>query len=252
MRLIPGLRSARDRLAAAVARARPDASEFVRQRDEVLTRTTTPESRARHQVAVLWAAQANTIPAAFWTLVHLLHDRAALDEVRAEVRTHGISDLKKLVKLQSSVSEALRLSSHSLITRNVVRDFKLTVNGGREYSLRTGDWVALCLSVLHRDPEIYPDPDRFRFDRFLSEDGPKQFMRRGRKVPLPLLPYGGGVSMCPGRNTANNEIMQFIGLALTHLGIKLESHRLPTLDLRRGTLGILSPRERVPCRVSRT
>jgi cytochrome P450 len=105
---------------------------------------------------------------------------------------------------------------------------------------------------MHRDPEIFEDPERFRFDRFLSEGGgPRQFSRRGQRVPIPLMPYGGGVSMCPGRFLANNEVMQFAGIALTHLDIELTESALPPLDKTRAGLGVLSPTREVQCRVRR-
>ena len=122
----------------------------------------------------------------------------------------------------------------------VRRDLRLTLDGGQEIALRAGDWVALPVGVLHRDPEIYDDPDRFRFDRFVSDDGARHFSKRGRKVPLPLLPYGGGVSMCPGRFLAHQEIKVFV----THL-LKAEEidlmEPLPGLQLGRAGLGILPP-----------
>ena len=40
--------------------------------------------RGRLQLAMLWASQANTIPAAFWTLVHILRSPEAVKVLRSE------------------------------------------------------------------------------------------------------------------------------------------------------------------------
>lgn len=248
----PGLLRARERLLARVDRMRPDASAFIRARDLLLARTTTPRNRQHLQAAIVWASQANTLPAAFWSLAHLLCDPPGRAAIVAEVEERGFADFKRLPKLFSSISESLRLCSESLTIRLVHRDCELALADGRTVALRAGDRVALCPQLMHRDPEIFADPERFRFDRFLSEGGgPRQFSKGGQRVPIPLMPYGGGVSMCPGRFLANNEVMLFAGLALTRLDIELLEPSLPPLDKTRAGLGVLSPTRELRCRIRR-
>ncbi|MCY1056274.1 cytochrome P450 [Nannocystis sp. SCPEA4] len=249
---LPGVLRARERGLWRVDPMRPDASAFIRARDLLLAKITDRRNRQHFQNAIVWASQANTLPAAFWTLAHLLDNPPARAAVTAEVDARGIGDLKQLPKLYSSMCESLRLCSESLTIRLVQRDCELALAGGQSIALRAGDRVALCPQVMHRDPEIFEDPEQFRFDRFLSEGGgPRQFSRRGQRVPIPLMPYGGGVSMCPGRFLANNEVMQFAGIALTHLDIELTEPALPPLDKTRAGLGVLSPTREVQCRVRR-
>ncbi|MDC0722030.1 cytochrome P450 [Nannocystis bainbridge] len=248
----PGLLRARGRLLVRVDRMRPDASPFIRARDLLLGKITTPRNRRHLQAAMVWASQANTLPAAFWALAHLLTDPPGRAAVVAEVEQRGFSDLKRLPQLFSSICETLRLCSESLTIRLVHRDCELTLADGSSITLRAGDRVALCPQVAHRDPEIFADPERFQFDRFLSDTGgPRQFLKGGQRVPIPLMPYGGGVSMCPGRFLANNEVMQFAGLALTQLDIELLEQELPPVDKTRAGLGVLSPTRDVRCRIRR-
>jgi cytochrome P450 len=247
----PGVLRARERLLRRVDPQRPDASDFIRVRDLLLARVTTPRNRQHFQAAIVWASQANTLPAAFWSLAHLLYDPSARAAVTAEVEARGLGDLKQLPLLYSSVCESLRLCSESLTIRLVHRDCELALAGGRTIALRAGDRVALCPQVVHRDPEVFPDPEQFRFDRFLADGRPRQFFKRGQRVPIPLMPYGGGVSMCPGRFLANNEVMLFVGLALTHLEFELRESTLPPLDKTRAGLGVLSPTRGVACRIRR-
>lgn len=247
----PGVLRARRRFLRRFDLQRSGASAFIRARDLLLDRVTTPRNRQHFQVAIMWASQANTLPAAFWSLAHLLCDPAARDAVTAEVKERGLADLKQLPRLYSTVCESLRLSSESLTIRLVHQDCELALADGQTIALRAGDRVALCPQVTHRDPEIFADPEQFRFDRFLADGKPRQFYKRGQRIPIPLMPYGGGVSMCPGRFLANNEVMLFVGLALTHLEFELHEQALPPFDKSRAGLGVLSPTRGVPCRIRR-
>lgn len=247
----PTARAGYARILAVVGDLRSDASEFIRAREALFGRSTTHDDKIRLQAGIVWAGAANTIPAAFWSLAYLLRDPAARAEISAELRDHGPDDPKRLPKLQSAVNEALRLSSASLTIREARRDCHLTLESGATITFHAGDRVALSPFAVHYDPEIFPDPDLYRFDRFLAEGGPKQFYKQGKRVPIPLMPYGGGVSMCPGRFLANSEVMQFVALALTELDIELSSAALPPFDNSRAGLGVLPPRGDVRCRLRR-
>jgi cytochrome P450 len=248
---LPGVVRARDRMRRRVDVLRPDASAFVRVRDQLFERITTRSNRQHMQLVMVWASQANSLPAAFWLLAQLLHDAGGRAAVIAEVEALGLGDLKRLPRLYSSVCEALRLSSNNLSMRLVKRDCQITLAGDRTISLRAGDRVALCPQVTHRDPEVFEAPEEFRYDRFLGEGGPRQFSKRGQRLPLAFMPFGGGVSMCPGRFLASNEMMQFAGLALTTLEIELLEPGLPPLDKSRAGLGVLSPTRDIRCRIRR-
>jgi len=250
--LFPGVRRARDCIRARVSVAHAEASAFIRAREVSLDRITSRRNRDHYQVAILWASQANTVPAAFWSLAHVLAHPDARAAVVDELAVHGVGEISRLRVLQSCIDETLRLRSDSLTLRLVQRDCDLALAGGRSMTLRAGDRVALCPQITHGDPEVFADPECFRFDRFLADDGPRQFTKRGKRVPIPLMPYGGGVSMCPGRFFANNEVLQFVGLALTCLDIELTGPGpLPSHDKRRAGLGVPPPTREVPCRIRR-
>lgn len=248
-RLLRGVRGARARLVAALDVERDDASVFVRARDDYFRGQTRADRHFRNhaQLSALWAAEANTIPAIFWALFYLLREDAARAAVLAELRAidgdlaHPAT-LKRLPLCQSAAMEALRLSSSSLVVREVTRAFTLELVTGDRYDLRAGDRVCLCPPLNHLDPEIFAEPRRFRVDRFVGGDGPPQFTKRGKRLPLALMPFGAGVSMCPGRFLASNEIVQAIAAVLLRFEIELVDRAVPELDHRRAGLGILPPR----------
>ncbi|MFO0626924.1 MAG: cytochrome P450 [Polyangiales bacterium] len=236
-----GVRGVRARLAARLRPGASGASEMCRRRAEALG-DASPAEVGRVDLSVLWAALANTIPAAFWTLAHLATEPAARARVTREVRDAAAvaTSPPARPRLQSAIAEALRLSSASITLRRALRDTTLTLDDGATYALRAGDLVCLFPWLMHHDAEIFPEPERFRDDRFLPDAPP--FLKRGRRLATPLMPYGGGVSLCPGRHIANTEIQQFVAAVLTRFDLVAAEPAVPPPERTRAGLGVLPPR----------
>lgn len=237
-------------------------SAWLRGREPLLTSLTEHE-HGQAQTAVLWAINANTIPATFWSLFYLLRDAKALAAVQAELAAVvgplgpdgglpelGEQTLADLRMLDSAIREALRLSSGSMTVREVLEPFVLETRTGK-YALRAGDRVCIAPFVSHRDPEIFADPEAYRHDRFYVETGVKQFSKGGERVPLALMPFGAGHSMCPGRFFAANEIKLFVAMTLLACEIELPDEPAPGFDYSRAGLGIYPPVADVNVRVRR-
>uniref|UniRef100_A0A8C3E6G1 cholesterol 7alpha-monooxygenase n=2 Tax=Corvus moneduloides TaxID=1196302 RepID=A0A8C3E6G1_CORMO len=217
--------------------------------------------KAKTHVAVLWASQANTIPATFWTLFYLLKNpeamRAATKEVQLvlESAEESISldgkhislnrkQLDNMPILDSIIKEAMRLSSASMTFRVAKDDFTLHLENDF-YNIRKDDIIALYPQLLHFDPEIYADPLTFKYDRFLNENGEEKtdFYRNGRKLKYYYMPFGTGMAKCPGRLFAVHEIKQFLALMFSCFEIELvdSNVKCPSLDQSRAGLGVLQP-----------
>lgn len=245
-RLLPGVWPARERLSLRLGAHRAGDSALNRARRGLLGGRWSALEVGRAELSVLWAALANTVPAAFWTVAHLLADRDAYDAVTREVRAAG--DGGPL--LQSAVSEALRLSSASLTVRRVERDTTLALGDGASWSVRRGDLVCVFPYLTHHDPEVFADPERYRVDRFHGERAPR-FEKRGKRLAVPLMPFGGGASLCPGRMLAAAEIKQFVAALLRDHDVTLLDAALPAPDRRRAGLGVLPPLGDVRVRLRR-
>ena len=69
----------------------------------------------------------------------------------------------------------------------------------------------VCFSAydVHHDPEIFSDPEAFKYGRFLRDKDtnlPPSFFKEGKKIPYSHLVFSEGKHKCPGRFFAMDEI----------------------------------------------
>ncbi|XP_070567755.1 24-hydroxycholesterol 7-alpha-hydroxylase-like [Ptychodera flava] len=169
---------------------------------------------------LLWASQANAIPITFWTLAFIFSDKEVLkslgDEIESAVgdREGDLDvteeDLRKMPGVKRAVLEAIRLRSPGVITRRVVKPFKI-----REYTIPAGDLLMLSPYWAHRNVTLFPDPEKFNPDRWLKADLEKNVFLDG------FVAFGGGRYQCPGRWFALMEIQMLVVLLLRNFDMKL-------------------------------
>uniref|UniRef100_A0A672IQ35 Prostacyclin synthase n=1 Tax=Salarias fasciatus TaxID=181472 RepID=A0A672IQ35_SALFA len=180
----------------------------------------------------LWATQGNVGPAAFWLLGHLLTNPEALTAVKKE--------------FNSALQEALRLTAAPFITREVVQEKSLRMADGQEYLLRKGDRVCLFPFISPQmDPEVYHEPQKFKHNRFLNEDGSvkENFYKGGRRLKYYTMPWGAGTNGCVGKQFAINTIRQFVYKFLTSFDLELcdPNASVPEINASRYGFGMLQP-----------
>lgn len=115
--------------------------------------------------------------------------------MRKEIKSHTpltraptYQELQNLPYTERVIKESLRLyPSVPLITREASEDF-LSHTGSR---IPKGTVLYLHIFDLHRNPDIYPDPQRFDPDRFLPEHCAKRH-------PFAYLPFSAGPRNCIG------------------------------------------------------
>ncbi|XP_076985760.1 7-alpha-hydroxycholest-4-en-3-one 12-alpha-hydroxylase [Tamandua tetradactyla] len=197
-----------------------------------------PAMQDKFNFMMLWASQGNTGPASFWALLFLLKNPEAMQAVKEEatkILSEGhlqagksfhfeLSVLQHTPVLDSVMEETLRLAASPTLLRVVHGDQVLKMASGQEYLLRHGDKLALFpyLSV-HMDPEIHPEPTAFKYNRFLKPDGSRKvdFYKVGKKIHHYNMPWGSGVSICPGRFFALSEMKLFVLLMVTYFDMEL-------------------------------
>ncbi|XP_062969565.1 5-beta-cholestane-3-alpha,7-alpha-diol 12-alpha-hydroxylase [Cynocephalus volans] len=217
--------------------------------------------QSKFNFMMLWASQGNIGPTSFWALLFLLKHPEAMQAVREEA-THVLGEARLEAKqsfvfefsalqhtpvLDSVLEETLRLASAPTLLRVVHDDNSiLKMASGREYLLRGGDIVALFpyLSV-QMDPDIHPEPTAFKYNRFLNPNGSRKvdFYKAGTKIHHYTMPWGWGVSICPGRFLALSEMKLFVLLMVTHFDLELvdPDTPVPAVDPQRWGFGTTQP-----------
>jgi cytochrome P450 len=114
-----------------------------------------------------------------------------------------------------------------------------TVLGGR-CRMNQGDWILVLLPLLHRDPQVWPDPDQFDPDRF----APGEAKTRPAHA---YKPFATGQRACIGRQFALHEAVLALGLVLHRYHVTpRDDYRLQiaeSLTLKPQGVGLL-PRRR--------
>jgi cytochrome P450/predicted unusual protein kinase regulating ubiquinone biosynthesis (AarF/ABC1/UbiB family) len=140
-------------------------------------------------MTMLLAGHETTATALAWAVSHVLASPDVRARLRDELRTAGPAPfdpqhVTRLAYLDAVCRETLRLTPIiPLIGRRLTRP--MTVGG---IDLPAGVVAAPCIYLAHRRPERWPEPDRFRPERFLES----------KPTPYEFLPFGGGVRRCLG------------------------------------------------------
>jgi cytochrome P450 family 135 len=137
-------------------------------------------------MTLLVAGHETTATGLSWAIELLARHPAALDRLETEVAAGDDTYLDAVIK------ETLRLRPViALVLRKLVEPMEI---GGRV--LPAGVSVAPSIYLVHRNPEIYPEPERFRPERFI-ERPPGTYT---------WIPFGGGVRRCLGASFAEFEM----------------------------------------------
>ncbi|GFR06381.1 cytochrome P450 18a1, partial [Trichonephila clavata] len=98
-----------------------------------------------------------------------------LDKIVGRDRLLSWSDKQNLPKLDAAIQELYRITSQFLTTR-FYSNFKATMIDG--YWIPKRSIICANFGSIHFNPDIYPDPEKFQWERFLSKEG-KTMKREG-------------------------------------------------------------------------
>ena len=133
-----------------------------------------------------------------------------LDLVVGADRVAQESDIPNLPYLQAIVKETFRL--HPVVALALPRQSIRATNDALGYRLPAGTHLILNLSAVHRDPDMYENPNMFNPDRFLGNHHPGVNPTSGFDS-YELIPFGAGRRMCPAPILGN----LMVTLLLAHL-----------------------------------
>jgi cytochrome P450 len=121
-----------------------------------------------------------------WALYHIHRDPFVRNRLQEELSIYKNNSTDEFLEilmtnqfLDSIVQESLRIQPPvPFITRKIInRSFTF---GNQQ--LKIDDELGVCISLLHRQPEIWNNPDNFKPDRFLDH----------KYSPYEYAPFGGG------------------------------------------------------------
>ncbi|KAJ8579865.1 cytochrome P450 [Rhizopogon salebrosus TDB-379] len=122
--------------------------------------------------------------------------QAELDEIIGRHRVPTFADQQSLPRLQAFISEALRWRP-------------LAPNGFAHKTNRDVIWEDYCIPAgttvygnhwaISRDPEVFPEPNEFKLQRWIDNDG-------NLRGDLKFFVYGFGRRVCPGLHVANRSV----------------------------------------------
>mgnify|MGYP000849610670 CR=1 FL=1 len=200
----------------AARRSRPEEagedilSLMMRARHEDGTAMTDAEIRDE-LVTLLFAGHETTGIALAWAMYWILRDRQVLGRLLAELDAAGERPepeaIARLPYLDAVVLETLRLYPIAPDgPRTLARPLELC-----GYTLPPGTCVAVAHALLHSDPAIYPEPERFKPERFLER----------KYGPFEFTPFGGGHRRCLGAAFATYEAKLVLATLLRNFRLEL-------------------------------
>ncbi|KAK0649783.1 cytochrome P450, partial [Cercophora newfieldiana] len=198
-------------------------------------------SRAGQVLGNLLGLNANSIPMAAWALIELIQDKSLWNTVREEAesavevnqetgkRNLNAQKLMSLPMLQALYVEILRLHVSVNVTREVVAPTAIIAG----YKLPQSSLVQAPTRIAHYNEKAWGRADHpasefwpYRHIKYVTAQGengkvtekPVFVMAAG---PSDFFPYGGGVSMCPGRHFAKQEIVAAVALMVVTFDIEM-------------------------------
>jgi cytochrome P450 len=196
------------------------------------------------QVAVLLIAGAETTSAVLtWATYLLCTHPEVLDAVNAEVdrvlggEVAGWEQLPELELTGRVILEAMRMYPPSwLLPRTATHETRL---GGRV--IPAGTILLVSEYVLHHDPAVFPEPDRFDPDRWTAHG--RSTSPHARRA---YMPFGAGPTKCLGEQFATAEATLALASILARWTPRLDD---PRAALKPDTRLVLLPR-RLPVRLT--
>lgn len=171
-----------------------------------------------------------------WVLYYIHENNLIKEHLQKELNIYdqkiSTSDFVETILrneyLECVVREALRIHPPvPFITRKIItKDFKL----GNQL-LNINDEIGVCISLLHRQPHVWQNPNDFLPERFLKR----------KYLPHEYAPFGGGTRKCIGSELAILEIKILTGLFIKYYQAELLPANTPTAEAIQITIGPKKP-----------
>jgi len=178
-------------------------------------------------ITILLAGHETTATSMAWVMYRLLQHPEVLETARTEMasvfgsgRQASLAEqVTELGYLDAVIKETARL--HPIVPI-VLRYLDAPTRIG-DFDLPAGSVAAPCIYLTHRRPDVWPDPETFRPERFIDR----------RVDPYTFFPFGGGARHCLGAAFATYEMKIVLARVLARVSLRPDpAHTVRTV--RRG------------------
>jgi cytochrome P450 len=176
-------------------------------------------------MTMLFAGHETTAIALAWALYWIHYVPEVREKLLQELNSIDITNadpmaIAQLPYLNAVCSETLRIYPVAFFCFPRILRTDMQLMG---YDLPKGMYLSICIYLTHQRPDIYPEPKRFRPERFLE----RQFS------PYEFLPFGGANRRCIGAAFAMFEMKLVLATILSRYSLELLD-KVPLQPVRRG------------------
>lgn len=159
-------------------------------------------------MSIVLAGHETTASELAWAFQLLAHNPRVLDRLIEEIDGDSGEEY-----LTATIKEVLR--HRPVFLFSIPRAVKQPIEiGGWTY--RSPTQLLGCIYLVHHDPELYPEPQEFRPERFLE----------GAPSTYTWLPWGGGRKRCPGLHMATLEMKTVLRTVLATTTVAPASRKM--------------------------
>jgi cytochrome P450 family 135 len=209
-------------LYAEIARRREDPS--LPERDDVFSMLLLAQDESGQRltdrevrdelVTLLLAGHETTATGLAWTFDLLLHTPDVLERARTGDNEYADAVVKESLRLRPVIPGVGR----------VVSGEPFQLNG---YTIPSGVEINPSIRVIHRRADLYPQPSRFRPERFIGPDAPDTYT---------WVPFGGGTRRCLGASFALMEMRVVVQRVLARATLRAVDREPEKVQFRGITL----------------
>jgi cytochrome P450 len=215
---LPYIRRPAERVDAAVYEeiARRRAAGNLEQRDDILSMllsgTAMTDAELRDELmTLLIAGHETTATALAWAIERLVRHSEALARLGEDDYLDAVC--KETLRLRPVLAVVLRKLTEPM-----------SIDG---HDFAAGTILAPCIHLVHRRPDVYPDPTAFRPERFLE----------GQGGTYSWIPFGGGVRRCLGASFALFEMKAVLSTLVERVTLRAVDPAPEATKRRAITLG---------------
>ncbi|XP_045448416.1 cytochrome P450 9e2-like [Melitaea cinxia] len=177
------------------------------------------------QAVLFFIAGFETVSTAMsFALYELAVNPEVQDKLAREIKEHdakncgklNFNSIQNMTYLDMVTSEALRLWPPVIaLDRVCVKDYNLgkpNPKAAKDFIIKKGDILSIPAWCFHRDPKIFPNPEKFDPERFSEEN-------KHNINPFTYMPFGIGPRNCIGSRFALCELKMLLYQILLHMEV---------------------------------